>query len=290
MRNRSLHIRLPISISILLLFLSGCTAIKPVVMDEPRGVNNIFSHEQYQTVLLRYVDNQGRVDYAALKNQPEELEQYYDSITRYSPDSHPQLFPGKSHELAYWINAYNAGVLKTVITHYPIDSVVDVKNPAILSFFPDKAGFFYFQRLTFGGATTSLYYLENSVIRDRYKDPRIHFALNCASIGCPQLPQTPFTGDNLNSQLDFETTKFLAEPRNFRVDHNTKTIYLSSIFKWYEKDYTHWYQEQYPESTPSLLTYIRLYLSPDNQQLLDSVAQEYSIEFVEYDWGLNKQE
>lgn len=289
MKKRFFHNVVPIAMSLLLLFLSGCTVIKPVVTDKPSAVINSFSHDRYHAVLQRFVNEQGRVDYAGLKAQPEELELYYDSITRYSPDSHPQLFPDASHELAYWINAYNAGVLKTVITYYPVKSVLDVKTPPILFFLTDKAGFFYFQRLTFGGATTSLYYLENKVIRDRYKDPRIHFALNCASIGCPHLPRTPFTGDQLDRQLDFETRKFLAESRNFAIDHDQKTIFLSSIFKWYEKDFTTWYQQRYPTSKPSLLNYIRLYLNEEHQKLFDNAGGDYSIGFVQYDWGLNRQ-
>lgn len=289
MKNRGLYNRISIALSLLLLFISGCTGIKPIVTDDHLAVETLFSHEQYRTVLQSHVNELGRVDYVGLKNQPEQLELYYGAITRYSPDSHPQLFPGRAYELAYWINAYNAGVLKTVITYYPIDSVLDVKNPALFFFLTDKAGFFFFQRLTFGGATTSLYSLESKVIRDRYKDPRIHFALNCASIGCPKLPRIPFTGDRLDNQLDYETRKFLAEPRNFSINHNEKTIYLSSIFNWYEEDFTSWHQEQYPGEESSLLGYIRLYLNLEKQILLDSVARNYVIRFIEYDWGLNMQ-
>ena len=287
MNNNSMYAKVGIGISLFLLFLSGCTVINPIPVDEPLAVSNSFSHDRYKVVLTNYVDEHGRVDYAGLKLQPENLELYYDSITRYSPDSHPELFPGKPYELAYWINAYNAGVLKTVLTYYPIKSVLEVKNPALLFFFPDNAGFFYFQRLTFGGATTSLYYIENEVIRKRYGEPRIHFALNCASIGCPLLPRTPFTGADLDSQLDSETRKFLAEQRNFYIDHDKKTIFLSSIFKWYEEDFTEWYQERYPLSTPSLLDYIELYLSKKQQAAVDRARATYSIDFIPYDWRLN---
>lgn len=289
MISNLLYAKVGIGLSLLLHFLSGCTAINPIPVDEPLAVSSSFNHDSYKGVLTTYVDEQGRVDYAGLKQQPDNLDLYYDSITRYSPDSNPELFPGKPYELAYWINAYNAGALKTVITYYPIKSVLEVKNPVLLFFFPDNAGFFYFQRLTFGGATTSLYYLENEVIRKRYDEPRIHFALNCASIGCPHLPRTPFTGADLDSQLDFETRKFLAEQRNFYIDHDKKAIFLSSIFKWYKEDFTKWYQERYPLSTPSLLDYIELYLSKNQQVALERVRANYTIDFIPYDWGLNSQ-
>ncbi len=289
MNSSPLYTKVIIAINLLLLFLSGCTSINPLPVDEPLAVSNGFSHDKFRAVLTSYVDEHGKVDYAGLAYQPKNLELYYDSITRYSPDSHPELFPDKPYELAYWINAYNVGVLKTVLTHYPIESVLEVKNPTLLFFLTDKAGFFYFQRLSFGGTTTSLYYLENEVIRKRYREPRIHFALNCAAIGCPRLPRTPFTGAELDKQLDLETRKFLAELRNFYIDHGKKTIFLSSIFKWYEEDFTEYYQERYPLSTPALLDYIELYLSKERQTELDRVRANYSIEFIPYDWGLNNQ-
>ena len=93
----------------------------------------------------------------------------------------------------------------------------------------------------------------------------------------------------MDRQLDDETRKFLTEPRNFDIDHDKKTIFLSSIFKWYKEDFTAWYQEQYPLSAPSLLDYIALYLSKDQQVALGRVRESYSIEFSPYDWGLNSQ-
>ena len=270
-------------------FVFGCTKIQPVIKDKPSVDPNIFPNDRFDRVLQQYVNERGLVDYSALREDSEDLERYYYLITTYSPDSHPDLFPSEKHKLAYWINAYNAGAIKTVMTYYPISSVLDVKQPGIFFFLSDKSGFFFFQRLTFGGKSTSLYYLENQVIRKRFNDPRIHFAINCASLGCPRLPRRSFSGESLDQQLDNETRFFLTEERNFKIDHDEKVIYLSSIFKWYEKDFTSWYATKFPGRESSLLSYIELYLTPEKTEELKKIGNGYSLRFVPYDWRLNDQ-
>ena len=267
----------------------GCTTIQPVIRDKPPVEPPIFSNGRFDRVLDQYVNEDGLVDYNTLQKNSEDLEEYYYLITTYSPDSHPELFPSENHKLAYWINAYNAAAIKTVLNYYPIKSVVDVKQPGIFFFLSDKSGFFFFQRLTFGGKSTSLYYLENQVIRKRFGDPRIHFAVNCASMGCPRLPRQSFSGETLDQQLDTETRFFLTEDRNFKIDHNEKVIYLSSIFDWYEKDFTNWYTAKFPEREASLLNYIELYLTPEKKEELKKIGNGYSLRFVPYDWRLNDQ-
>lgn len=272
------------------LVMSGCTTIAPDRTALPAAPPaKAFEHELFDHVVDRFVNADGLVDYAALQRSPQKLEGYYALVSAYSPDSHPLLFPGRDHQLAYWINAYNAAAIKTVLQYYPITSVVDVKQPALFFFLTDKSGFFFFQRLSFGGATTSLYYLENSVVRKRFQDPRIHFALNCASRGCPRLPREAFTGDRLDRQLDRETRRFMSEERNYRVDHSTRSIYLSEIFKWYRKDFVQWYEKRYPDRKGDLLSYVALYLPPENAAELKEIREAYTTRFTPYDWKLNDQ-
>ncbi|MEM9017672.1 MAG: DUF547 domain-containing protein [Verrucomicrobiota bacterium] len=231
--------------------------------------------------MREHVSPRGRVDYVSLKSNPEQLDAFYAQIATYSPDSHPQFFPDREDRLAYWINAYNATVLRTVIEHYPIESVADVETPFYL---PDKSGFFLLQRLTYGGAATSLYFLENNVIRKRFNDPRIHFALNCASIGCPELPRTPFLPKTLDKQLDFETRKFVNDPRQVRFDPKTNTLWLSSIFKWFRSDFT---RSPGKDEPVDLANYVRHYLHPAKRAQLDSLGPDPKIGFLAYDWSLN---
>ena len=252
------------------------------------GTPHPFSHDDFTRVLYRFVNDQGRVDYTALKNDARDLERYYLLLSTYSPDSHPDLFPTEQSKLAYWLNAYNAAVIKTVLTYYPISGVEDIRPPVFLFFLPQKSGFFLCQRLTFGGETTSLYFLEQHVIRKRFAHPRVHFALNCASGGCPHLPQQAFTAEHLDEQLDHEARKFLAEARNFVIDHVRKTILLSSIFDWYESDFRSWLQHQCPGQTATLLDYVALYVSAEKTEELRRAAS-YRVRFLPYDWRLNDQ-
>jgi len=271
-----------------LLALIGCTTIKPLsVPQQPlREIQPTFSHEDFDRVLHRFVDDQGQVDYAALKRDSGDLERYYSLLTTCSPDSCPSLFPTEANKLAYWLNAYNAAVIKTVLTHYPISSVGDIKPPLLLFFLPQKSGFFLFQRVTFGGKTTSLYFLEHWVIRRRFADPRVHFALNCASGGCPRLPRQAFTAEHLDEQLAHEAHKFLTEERNLKISHQEKTVWLSSIFDWYESDFLTWYRQQFPGRKATLLDYVTLYVSPEKVEELGRTTS-YTVRFIPYDWRLN---
>jgi hypothetical protein len=126
------------------------------------------------------------------------------------------------------------------------------------------------------------------VIRKRFSDPRVHFALNCASGGCPRLPQQAFTAERLDEQLDHEARKFLAEERNFAIDHDHYTISLSSIFDWYESDFLSWLYVRFPGRHVTLLDYVTLYVSAEKATELQRAAS-YDIRLVPYDWQLNDQ-
>ena len=127
----------------------GCSTIRPA--GDPPPAAAPLTHAGLDRVLRRFVDEEGRVDYRALKKDEADLQAYYAQVAAYSPDSHPDLFPARADRLAYWINAYNAAVLVNVLRHYPIAGVTQVKAPAPLFFMPERSGFFYFHRLLFGG-------------------------------------------------------------------------------------------------------------------------------------------
>ncbi|MFC1525270.1 DUF547 domain-containing protein [Candidatus Latescibacterota bacterium] len=135
-----------------------------------------FGHELLDRVLLSSVDAEGRIDYAGLKADRLELDQYIDSLAAVSPVSHPARFPTPAHALAYWINAYNAFVLRGVVDAYPVSSVKDI---SLLN------GFFRRLRFVAGGSEMTLDHIENDIIRPTYRDPRIHFVVNCGAVSCP---------------------------------------------------------------------------------------------------------
>ena len=273
---------------VLLTSIIGFTSIPPEGDVTAPVVSGSFPHALLDSVQRRYVDGAGRVDYARLRDNPDNLDRYYRLLATYSPDSHSDLFPTEVSRLAYWINAYNAAVLKTVLEYYPIATVSDVEPPKLLFFMSDRSGFFYFQKLEFGGEEINLYDLEHDIVRKRFADPRIHFALNCASLGCPRLPQRAFSAENLEAELESETRRFVNEERNVRIDHEQQVIHLSSIFSWYDSDFLDWYGQRYPKPEPALLDYISLYLPSEKAAGLTASAS-YEIRVIPYDWGLNDQ-
>lgn len=268
---------------------TGCTTIRPAPLAGGSViVRRPFSHEELLPVLRDFVDERGFVNYAGLAAEPMGLNRYYFLLSKYSPDNDRSLFPTERDRLAYWINAYNASVLKAVIAHEPIDSVRDVRPPFLLSFLPEEAGFFVFQRVTLGRRRVSLYSLENRILRRRFGDPRVHFAINCASVGCSRLRRAPYTAVDLEVQLDEAAREFVADERNVRIDHDERVLYLSSIFDWFRKDFTRWLATRLPQHEPTLAYYVALYSSPERRGELERAAS-YEVRFLPYDWRLNRQ-
>ncbi|MGI9536624.1 MAG: DUF547 domain-containing protein [Desulfocapsaceae bacterium] len=284
--------QLPLLIIILLVLATGCTSIRPpldLVEGTPPAAVEKFDYSSYERLLAGYVNERGQVNYVGLRNNPGDVDLFYQQIAAYSPDSHPQLFKDDDARLAYWINSYNLTTIKGVLHNYPLSSVAEVAPPALLFFFPSKSGFFFFQRFTYGGAETSLYYLENNIIRKRFSDPRYHFALNCASSSCPQLPRMPFYPHMLNEQLEVEAVKFVNSVENVRYDRQDKTLHLSAIFDWYEEDFLNWLEITLPGQDLTIVDYILRYLRKESAALINADRDSLQIAYLPYDWGLNDQ-
>jgi hypothetical protein len=267
--------------------LSACTTVPaPASLTGPAEPG--FSHSEFDSFLSRHVSPQGRVDYAAARHDRDDLDRYLARLAAFSPDNAPERFPAEDDRLAYWINAYNASAISLVLANMPIESVEDVPRPAAFFFLPRAAGFFVFQRVVLGEKKVSLYSLENGLIRKRFLEPRVHFALNCASNSCPRLPAQAFSAELLDAELEREARRFIGEARNVRLDPatGTGTLHLSSIFDWYEKDFTRWVADRRPELEASLRAYVTLYLAEDTAAAVHDCT-DCAVEFIPYDWGLN---
>ncbi len=236
-----------------------------------------FPHHLLGGVQQRHVDAQGQVDYVGMAKD-KALKQYLEALARWSPASHPALFPTRQDQLTYYINAYNALVFWGVIQHWPIKSVQDVQFESLIKL-KDGQGFFYSLRFELGGQWINLYDLENTIIRG-YGDARIHAAINCASKGCPKLATFAFTPDQLDQQLTLVMEVMVNEPRNVRVNTDQGTIEASSIFDWFRSDFE--------AEAPSLPQYWLKYAKPPLRAQLQA-AQTHPIAFVPYDWGINAQ-
>jgi hypothetical protein len=238
-----------------------------------------FSHDVFDRVLKQFVNASGLVDYTGLQAHPEDLKTYLALLAQYSPDATPERFPSRADSLAYWINAYNAFAISGVIEAYPVKSVRDIKW---------LYGFFNRTRYVAGGTQLTLKHIENEIVRKVFQDPRIHAALNCASMGCPRLPQRAFRPETLQEDLEDDMQTFLNEQRNVRIDRTEKRIYLSNILKVFGSDFTDWYTQNHPVVSATVLDYLQLYLPQDDAQYLKQ-HPNLKIQYIDYDWRLNDQ-
>jgi len=239
-----------------------------------------FSHALFDSILQARVDAAGRVDYAGLQAERARLDAYVDSLGRVSPRSAPRRFATRDHALAYWINAYNAFVLRGVIDAYPVSSVSDIGG---------LEGFFGAQTHLAGGEKLTLDGIEHGIIRPEYRDPRIHFAVNCGAASCPPLGPRAYTGDDLDAQLEAALRAFARNPQHVRLGADGR-LHLSKILEWYGQDFADWFpadREPAPES-PSVVDYLLPYLPGDAAEKVRG-SPDLDIVFDEYDWSLNGQ-
>ncbi|MCP3945106.1 MAG: DUF547 domain-containing protein [Desulfobacteraceae bacterium] len=177
-----------------------------------------------------------------------------------------QLSPNQG--FAFYINAYNAFTIKLILTKYPgINSIKEIgtffSNPWSKKFIPLE------------GRIISLDHIEHDILRSRFKDPRIHFAINCASKSCPPLLNRPYEADTLEIQLDAVTRAFINDKKyNFLKND---TLFVSKIFKWFEEDFN-----------DNPLFFIRQYTDDKFQRQLDGAGPKIKFIYLDYDWTLNR--
>jgi Protein of unknown function, DUF547 len=236
-----------------------------------------FSYEDWNRVLGKYVDARGSVNYDALAKDRGDLDRFLAAIEKTSPRSSPELFASKNDQLAYWLNAYNAQVFKGVLARGPERE--SVWKGGLFSGY----SFFVGMDIVLGGEKLNLKKLEDKTVREGFKDPRIHAALNCASKGCPRLPQVAFDPEKLDEQLDDGMRGFVAEKRNVAVDDAAKTVTLSKIFDWFSGDFVA-YEKAHGNPGGNQIDYVNRYRGS-----LPKVPRDYKVKFLEYDKGVNKQ-
>lgn len=231
--------------------------------ENPSGFR--FDHSAFDTILHKYVDDAGRVDYLALKADSAVLDGYIASLAKA-----PLADMGRSERLTLLINAYNAFTLRLILDHYPIKSIKDI--PA------DQR--WDAKRWNVGGNIWSLNQIEHEQIRPNFKEPRIHFALVCAAIGCPPLRNEAYATERLEEQLTAQAQYVHTHDRWFQFDTSANVVRLTSLYNWYADDFE--------QSAGSVLKYVAAY-SPQLKQALDAGLKP-SIEFLNYDWSLNTKE
>lgn len=249
---------------LLVLLTSACSSLVPVP-EVPSGTTGD-PLQAWSEVLAKNVDDKGRVNFDAVAKDPAKLKLYVNYVSKNGPKTTPKAFPTPEAVLAHYLNAYNA------LSMY---NIIDAEIPETLNGLLKKAKFFYFKKFIIDGEEMSLYAYENDIIR-KVGEERVHFALNCMSAGCPRLPQKPFTAARLKDELQAEALRFFNEDRNVRLDDKEKEVYFSEILKFFTEDFL--------AKAPSLNAYANKYRDAKHQIPLD-----YEVEFIDYDWTVNRQ-
>ncbi len=230
-------------------------------------------HALFSALLADYVRD-GAVDYAALCRDPR-LPAYLQQLAVLNPDS----LPTTEAQLAFWINAYNAYTLKVICDHYPLRSINDLHLGGL--FIGALIGKTVWDQplAVINGHTYTLNQIEHEIIRKRFKEPRVHFALVCASKSCPPLRNEAFRGEKLDEQLEEQGRIFFFQRDKNRVDPAAKVIHLSRIIKWYRDDFG--------PDWPSVIGYISRFFPEPEATLLRTRADQWEVRFTRYDWTLN---
>ncbi|MCU7844994.1 MAG: DUF547 domain-containing protein [Candidatus Thiodiazotropha sp. (ex Monitilora ramsayi)] len=230
-------------------------------------------HEPWQQFLDRYLvvsgDGINRVKYAAVtKHDREMLGNYLKYLQRL-----PVRQMTRDQQLAYWINLYNAGTVSVILDHYPVASILDIDiSPGLFSNGPWGKKLF-----TIDAQAVSLDDIEHRILRPLWRDPRIHYAVNCASLGCPNLQTTAFTEINAEELLNHAADIFINHQRGVRIDRDR--LVVSSIY--------HWFKVDFGKNDAAIIEHLRQYAKAPLLKQLQNIAQ---IDDHDYDWSLNRDE
>jgi hypothetical protein len=240
-------------------------------------------HTNLNNLLKQYVSwNQVKtastVNYKGFSKDRKALKIYLDSISDVTRSEFTKW--SNNQQLAFLINSYNAFTIGLILTRYP--NLKSIKDLGSLFKSPWKKNFF----ILFG-EKTNLDEIENGLIRQKgvYDDPRIHFAIVCASIGCPPLRDEAYTADKIDAQLDDSIGRFLSDRTRNRYNTNTKKLIVSKIFDWYNEDFSAGYHGI--QSLPFFLSQYATLLAdnPIDQQKIK--LERVDITYMDYDWSLN---
>ena len=230
----------------------------------------------YAEVLRRFVNDSGGVDYAGLQADRDALDRYVAALGTVPP-SRFDAWP-EPEQIAFLINAYNAFTLVSIVDRYPVKSIRDIP------------GVWRLRRFDMAGRRLTLDAIEHQILRRDYNEPRIHMAVNCASIGCPVLRQEPFTGKRLDEQLEDQVQRMVRDPNQFRIDRPGGSVHISSVFDWFGKDFIPSFAPERPpgnlsDKQAASVTFLARYLPEDDRRHLES--GDYTLRYLDWDWGLN---
>jgi hypothetical protein len=228
-----------------------------------------FDYSRFDQTLRQYVDEEGLVDYNGIAKD-EHFSDYIKSLESANVET-----LSRDGQLAFWINAYNAVTIDKVIKWKPEKSVRETFIPGVWT----STKFFTSREHRVARERMSPDDIEHEILRKTFKDPRIHFAIICASSSCPKLPRFAYREGNVQDKLEEETRKYINSDRGVRIDRAENTLYLSKIFDWFESDFI--------AKSGSVMNFIRPYL---REEVVSFLEREPKIDYIHYNWALNAKE
>lgn len=219
-------------------------------------------HTQWTALLKKYVDVEGHVNYKGFKADEKALDEYLTVLSA----NHPKPDWDKNDQLAFWINAYNAFTVKLIVKNYPVKSIKELGGGVYKVNTPWDIKF-----IVIGDQTYDLNNIEHGIIRKDFTEPRIHFAVNCASVSCPRLRNEAYVGSKLDAQLDDQARYFINNPVKNKISKETAS--LSKIFVWFKGDFT--------ASGGTVVDFINKYSTT-------KITKKTKMESLDYDWNLNE--
>ena len=227
----------------------------------PLQAGPVVDHGLFGELLSRHVHN-GLVDYNGFKADASILDQYLARLAAVDPET-----LDRSEAMAFYINLYNAWTIKLILSRYPdLNSIKDLGG---LFRSPWKKDL-----VRLNGRIVTLDHIEHDILRPGYGDPRVHFAINCASMSCPPLAAAPYTGAQLELQLDHATQAFINDPRSNYMEGDT--LHVSRIFKWFGEDFDH-----------DAIGFLRKYARGDLKDKIEKDKDGLRVRYLDYDWTLN---
>ncbi|QNL22478.1 DUF547 domain-containing protein [Hyphobacterium sp. CCMP332] len=239
------------------------TFITACAVPERESKTRPISHNLWTEVLQDIVMQNGKVDYQRLINNPKKFNAYINTLKENHPD---RIIWNSEEKLSYWINAYNAFTLQLIIDNYPLSSIKDLNSSISIPFVNtiwDKPF------ILISDFSYSLNDIEHGILRKQFNEPRIHFAINCASVSCPNLRNEAYTAENLNRQLNMQSRLFISDETKNLIDN--QNLKISKIFSWFGSDFT---------KNGTLIEFLNKYSDVE-------INENAEISYNEYDWSLN---
>lgn len=241
------------------LLLKGCSALDP-----QQANTQPVSHELFDGLLKKHVDNSGLVSYQGFAEDREQLDQYLTLLTSNPPNDQHWT---REEKLAYWINLYNAFTIDLILDHYPVESIKDIGANLQVPFVNTPWDIKFIQ---IAGEKYDLNNIEHNILRKIFEEPRIHFAINCASMSCPKLRKEAYEASKIGRQLEEQAIEFLSDPLRNQIAADKAEI--SKIFQWFSGDFT---------KSGSLREFL-------NQYAQQKILEDADIGYMNYDWTINE--